>query len=104
MAKVAAQAIQTSKQTNDTNTGLLQANRDLEEHVADLKDQLVVVRDELGEAEHTIRLIEGEREIHEIQLRMLLAGEETHLSWLRSQKSLFEADAARSMRERTGEA
>lgn len=91
----------------DENNGLLQAIRDnkaliaeLREQNEDLREQLLQVNAELEGAVHQNQILEGEKSIHEIQLRMLLAGEETHLSWLRTQKTLFESDAAKSIQSR----
>ncbi len=84
-------------------TGLLQAVRDYEELVADLREQLSQVRAELEGADLRVRTLEGEKSIHEIQLRTMLAGEETILSWLRTQKSLFESESAGAARSARGQ-
>lgn len=98
--KTAKQLRSTIQQQTEEKSGLLQVIRDNEETIEDLREQLSQAQAELDGAKQRIRTLEGEADIHEIQLRMLLAGEETHLSWLRTQKSLFEAEAARAVASR----
>lgn len=80
--------------------GLLQAIRDKEEIEADLREQLVQVRAELEGAAQQNRMLEGEIKVNGLQMKALLAGHETLLSWLRTQKSLLEAESAKAIQSR----